>query len=294
MERADTLREEGRSENEAKYTEFRLGCDGGNAAACNSLGEWFALMRQDFATAVGYYRSACFERRYPQACLNYGLVVANGRGGVPISIPAAVDAFRLACDGGVADACGEGGRLLLRHYAHTMGIGGGGGRARGEAAAPPPTPTPAPVPAAGAAEDYSEVARSVAASGLTPVMALAPADELREVHRLYRVGCDADAGSASAKVCGQLAALALSESFALPGDDPAAAVALLRRACDGEHVASCFTLAKLLRAGWRRGGVAPDPAAAAAAEEKGFAWSGMAASQVSRLQARRAPAAGMK
>jgi hypothetical protein len=84
-ERAEAQRQAGRLENEAKYTEFRLACEGGDANACCSLGEWFALMRSDFVTARGLYAYSCLERGQPQACLNLGRllgeVATGGRGG---------------------------------------------------------------------------------------------------------------------------------------------------------------------------------------------------------------------
>lgn len=64
-------------QNEAKYTEFRMGCDAGSADACNSLGEWYALMRQDFRKAVELYTPACLDSKHPQACLNLGLVLGE-------------------------------------------------------------------------------------------------------------------------------------------------------------------------------------------------------------------------
>jgi hypothetical protein len=75
MEEAEAKREAGRRGNEDKYTEFKLGCDGGQVSACNSLGEWWALMRQDFHAAARLYAPACLAHRYPQACLNLGLIL---------------------------------------------------------------------------------------------------------------------------------------------------------------------------------------------------------------------------
>ena len=65
----------GRAANEQKFTEFRLGCDAGEAHACTSLGEWFVLMRGDFARAAALYTTACLEKRHPQACLNLGTML---------------------------------------------------------------------------------------------------------------------------------------------------------------------------------------------------------------------------
>lgn len=79
LERSEVVRNEGRVSNEVKFTEFRMGCDAGDVAACNSLGEWYAMMRHDFATAVGFYKPGCFTNRYAQSCLNFGLITGRCR-----------------------------------------------------------------------------------------------------------------------------------------------------------------------------------------------------------------------
>jgi hypothetical protein len=76
-ERQDRARDVGRAANEVKYSEFRINCDGGDPGACNSLGEWWAMMRHDFQAALGLYRGACLERQYPQACLNMGTLLCE-------------------------------------------------------------------------------------------------------------------------------------------------------------------------------------------------------------------------
>jgi TPR repeat protein len=80
LDTAESKREEGRRANEAKYTEFKLGCDEGQVSACNSLGEWWAIMRQDFEAAARLYTPACLESRHPQACLNLGQILGEGEG----------------------------------------------------------------------------------------------------------------------------------------------------------------------------------------------------------------------
>jgi TPR repeat protein len=77
LERSEALRDAGRQENELKFTEFRLGCEAGSVEACNSLGEWYALMRQDFHAAMEYYTPGCFSKKYAQSCLNYGLIAGE-------------------------------------------------------------------------------------------------------------------------------------------------------------------------------------------------------------------------
>ncbi len=68
-----------RTQNEAKYSEFRIHCDSGDAGACTSLGEWWAMMRHDFKQAIDLYRPMCTERGYPQACLNLGKLLGSYR-----------------------------------------------------------------------------------------------------------------------------------------------------------------------------------------------------------------------
>jgi hypothetical protein len=73
QEQESASREAGRVANESKYTEFRMGCDAGSAHACTALGEWWSVMRGDFAKAAELYTGACLEKRYSQACLNLGI-----------------------------------------------------------------------------------------------------------------------------------------------------------------------------------------------------------------------------
>jgi hypothetical protein len=79
----NAARAAGRLENEVKSTEFQLGCDAGEAHACTSLGEWFVVMRGDFARAASLYTPACLEKRHGQACFNLGTMLgawlARGR-----------------------------------------------------------------------------------------------------------------------------------------------------------------------------------------------------------------------
>jgi TPR repeat protein len=71
----NSARAAGRTENELKSTEFQLGCDAGEAHACTSLGEWFVVMRGDFARAASLYTPACLEKRHGQACYNLGTML---------------------------------------------------------------------------------------------------------------------------------------------------------------------------------------------------------------------------
>lgn len=80
-ERRNAANELSRRENEAKYVVFEAQCEGGSVESCNSLGEWFVLMRNDHRAAAKIYTPACLDKRHPQACLNLGNLLREcGRG----------------------------------------------------------------------------------------------------------------------------------------------------------------------------------------------------------------------
>lgn len=99
-------------QNEERYTEFRLGCDEGDATACNSLGEWWATMRGDYSSAQQIFHTTCNDYQHASACLNYGIMAAAGRG-MPKDMAAARHVFGLGCEYGNADACELWGRAQL-------------------------------------------------------------------------------------------------------------------------------------------------------------------------------------
>jgi TPR repeat protein len=264
-QKANDERERGRKLNEDKLTGFTLGCDDGNGdpAACNSLGEWFLLMRSDVISASRAFAPACFEKLHPQACLNIGRLL-NSTGGksalmaVQETLPQelkteitgkALDsqtailsekAFFIGCSAGNADACSDGSRILLRSAAATAGSGGGGGSG-----------------GFGTSE--------------------ASIKSLQRAEKLLRVGCDHSTaeGVSSAKCCASLGALYLSSASDsmvlssstsslndkskqqkvdkandLQGLSPLKleAMELLRRGCEGEQAKACMQLAAIHRA----------------------------------------------
>lgn len=71
-DRRNALNERSRQENETKHDVFLGQCEAGSVESCNSLGEWFVLMRSDYRAAAKLYTPACLEKRHPQACLNLG------------------------------------------------------------------------------------------------------------------------------------------------------------------------------------------------------------------------------
>jgi hypothetical protein len=272
-QKANDERERGRKLNEDKLTGFTLGCDDGNGdpAACNSLGEWFLLMRSDVISASRAFAPACFEKLHPQACLNIGRLL-NSTGGksalmaVQETLPQelkteitgkALDsqtailsekAFFIGCSAGNADACSDGSRILLRSAAAAAaGSGGGGG--------------------GGGSGGFGTSEASI--------------KSLQRAEKLLRVGCDHSTaeGVSSAKCCASLGALYLSSASDsmvlssslssstsssndkskqqkgdkandLQGLSPLKleAMELLRRGCEGEQAKACMQLAAIHRA----------------------------------------------
>lgn len=59
---------------EEKYVGFSVACNNDEANACHSLGEWYAVLRANFAKAAELYRPNCLERGYANSCFNLGLL----------------------------------------------------------------------------------------------------------------------------------------------------------------------------------------------------------------------------
>jgi hypothetical protein len=303
-QKANDERERGRKLNEDKLTGFTLGCDDGNGdpAACNSLGEWFLLMRSDVISASRAFAPACFEKLHPQACLNIGRLL-NSTGGksalmaVQETLPQelkteitgkALDsqtailsekAFFIGCSAGNADACSDGSRILLRSAAAAAGSGGGRG-------------------GSGGFGTYEASIKS-----------------LQRAEKLLRVGCDHSTaeGVSSAKCCASLGALYLSsasDSMVLSSSSTSStsslndkskqqkvdkandlqglsplkleAMELLRRGCEGEQAKACMQLAAIHRALGKQqehntsiSNNNNNMKLAESYERKGLVWSGM-------------------
>ena len=99
--------------NEVRYTEFRMACDAGEATACNSLGEWWSVMRGQYDKAATVFARACIDMGQPQSCMNLGILYASGRG-LRKSAPKAVAFWDRACEAGNGDSCEMAGREYLR------------------------------------------------------------------------------------------------------------------------------------------------------------------------------------
>jgi TPR repeat protein len=79
-----------------------------------------------------------------------------------------------------------------------------------------------------------------------------------------------------------LGAMYLADGCAVRPSTPTEPLELLRQACDGEHVQSCFKLAKVYRRGAL--GISPDSKLAEECEQKGFAFAGMSELQATRAK----------
>lgn len=58
-----------------KFHNFSMACENENSpTACHSLGEWWAVVKQDFEKAASVYHENCHQRNHPSSCLNLGLL----------------------------------------------------------------------------------------------------------------------------------------------------------------------------------------------------------------------------
>lgn len=281
--RVELEKEKGFKDNESKFTEFDMGCSAGQISACNSLGEWYSLMRQDFRNASELYMNACFEHRYPQACLNLGHMLLTGKGDVSADEGTALRAFTLGCEAGNADACSNAGKLLLQRS-----VGSSAGAAPSAVAAYADL-SRAPV------NGQPAHARGAGLSGApgqgTP---LKEPELVAQAERLLRLGCEGGTSTTNAKCCGMLATLHMSPRFSTaPGMRRMAGssmLAHLQTACAGEYAPACTKLAAL----HRRGGapelgisVPKDEAAADALEVQSLRWLGLSEARAKQEMERR-------
>eukprot|EP01138_Halocafeteria_seosinensis_P010179 gb/GECG01010396.1/.p1 GENE.gb/GECG01010396.1/~~gb/GECG01010396.1/.p1 ORF type:complete len:243 (+),score=37.06 gb/GECG01010396.1/:1-729(+) len=88
-----------------KYDEFYMACENDrDSTGCHSLGEWWAVVKQDYEKAANIYFPNCHERDHASSCLNLGLLKATGRG-VQRNMNEAVELFKKGCSLGNADCC---------------------------------------------------------------------------------------------------------------------------------------------------------------------------------------------
>lgn len=197
----------------------------------------------------------------------------RGKQGVDAAPGEARVAFATACAGGNAGACFQAARMRLTDF-----------RGAQPPSAPPapgaPAAAPAPLPPAAQAalDDVVGYASKGCATGsstdrgnccfMLAQLRMGPLPLPRSGgHALPRAGALGEGGS----------------GVDAAGDDTPpgrmSARALLERACDAEHPASCGVLSTLLRDGSERLGIAPDAAAAAALARRGLRLSGLSERQ---------------
>eukprot|EP00635_Sarcinochrysidales_sp_CCMP3193_P007989 CAMPEP_0118890028 /NCGR_PEP_ID=MMETSP1166-20130328/687_1 /TAXON_ID=1104430 /ORGANISM="Chrysoreinhardia sp, Strain CCMP3193" /LENGTH=223 /DNA_ID=CAMNT_0006828627 /DNA_START=43 /DNA_END=714 /DNA_ORIENTATION=- len=91
----------------AVFVSASLDCvDGerGSGDACHAVGEFFAVVKSDYATARGYYETNCDERKHMASCFNLGRLLLAGKGG-DVDDGGAARRFRQACDAGSGPGC---------------------------------------------------------------------------------------------------------------------------------------------------------------------------------------------
>eukprot|EP00939_MAST-03C_sp_MAST-3C-sp1_P001109 g1109.t1 len=83
---------------EEKLIVFRSGCeDEGDPTACYSLGEWYAVVKKDYAKAASLYADSCNRGQHANACFSLGLLYLKGLGGLRKSKKTTVGLWKKAC-----------------------------------------------------------------------------------------------------------------------------------------------------------------------------------------------------
>lgn len=268
LEQEQKARDTARKANEDKYTEFYMGCEAGSASACTSLGEWWAIMRNDFTKAAELYTTACIKDRFPQACLNLGNILSAGRGPIQANEAQAVQVYGIGCQEGNTDSCIEAAKLILRDVS------------RSNQASP---------------ESSSETSKMLFESMKLHKILIA--------ENFLRNACDEGNSVSNAKGCGLLSTMYLSPTFgpilkkAVEDDHiPKPEVKVmqwLHKACEGEHANSCMALANIYRHGSKKAGhdylrgVKVDLDKAYQYEKQALVWAGMSESQAEKHIAQR-------
>jgi TPR repeat protein len=84
---------------------WRLGCDEGDATACYSLGEYYAMVKDDKVRAAAIFRENCRERSNGNSCFSLALMSLRGHGGQEKSAKEALRLAERACSVGHAQGC---------------------------------------------------------------------------------------------------------------------------------------------------------------------------------------------
>lgn len=108
------------AEFELRHLEFKMNCnDGdGDGMACHSLGEWHAVVKQDYASAADIYRKNCDKQNYSASCFNLARLFLAGKGVEQDDAQAAKYSEKACVSGTHNMACDHAAQLAL------FGIGG--------------------------------------------------------------------------------------------------------------------------------------------------------------------------
>lgn len=103
---------------EEKMFIAEMDCDNGKGAApaCHSVGEFFAVVRDDHKRAAEKYEKNCNERSYAPSCFNLARLYTGGKGREQ-SFKEAARLYEKSCDMGHAQGCHLHAMLLLSREA---------------------------------------------------------------------------------------------------------------------------------------------------------------------------------
>uniref|UniRef100_A0A0N5CED8 Cytochrome c oxidase assembly factor 7 n=1 Tax=Strongyloides papillosus TaxID=174720 RepID=A0A0N5CED8_STREA len=86
--------------------EYRFGCYKENKPdSCHLLGQWFENVEKNFEKSYNLFKDNCLTRKYPQSCYKYANYRISGTKEKPERLEELIDAFKMACDGGVTPGC---------------------------------------------------------------------------------------------------------------------------------------------------------------------------------------------
>ena len=68
-----------------KYEIFKAGCDDGDATACYSLGEYYAVVDEDKTKAAAIFSENCKTRKHGSSCFSLGRLYCTYRASLSVS-----------------------------------------------------------------------------------------------------------------------------------------------------------------------------------------------------------------
>eukprot|EP00941_MAST-03F_sp_MAST-3F-sp1_P005876 g5876.t1 len=90
---------------EDKYVDFKIACDEGDPTACYSLGEWYAMVKEDKETAATIFRENCNKRNNGNSCFSLSLMYLRGQGGLKKNETTALSFMEQACKVSHKEGC---------------------------------------------------------------------------------------------------------------------------------------------------------------------------------------------